>query len=90
LIGSYPPLIGGIDGYILFVEYSQICIRDLLKSKGGNDKYNNLMLIDSEIHVLVHATTEKTIKYYKEMLNLNSESIRKINELRKMIGCEPI
>lgn len=56
------------------------------KSKGGNDKYNNLVLVTSVVHKLIHATKKDTIvKYLSEILT-SKESIDKLNKLRLSVG----
>ena len=52
-------------------------------SLGGTDKYNNLCIIHSDVHRLVHATEDKTIEHYKSILQLTDAMIDKINLYRK-------
>ncbi len=56
------------------------------KSKGGTDKYQNLMLVLLPVHKLIHATSAQTIDYYLKILNLTDEQINKVNKLREKIG----
>ena len=58
------------------------CHHKLPKNLGGTDEYKNLVLIEENIHRLVHAVKEETIKRYLSELNLTSEMIDKINKLR--------
>jgi len=51
-------------------------------SKGGNDDYDNLILITNEEHRFIHATDSKTIEKYKKLLNLNMKELEKINKYR--------
>lgn len=57
---------------------------------GGTDEYQNLTLILSDVHKLVHATDEKTITNYIRKLKLDEKSKHKINELRKMVNNQVI
>lgn len=59
-------------------------------SKGGNDDYNNLLLVRYEIHKLIHATDEKTINEYMKLAVLNKSGLRKLNKYRKAIENEKI
>ena len=58
------------------------CHHKLPKNLGGTDEYKNLVLIEENIHRLVHVVKEETIKRYLSELNLTSEMIDKINKLR--------
>lgn len=49
---------------------------------GGNDGYDNLVLLLPDIHRLVHATTEETINHYLQVLNLNERHLEGVNRLR--------
>lgn len=60
------------------------------KVQGGNDAYNNLTLVDMDVHILIHATKRETVDKYKELLKLNQKQIDKVNALRKIIGLENI
>ena len=57
---------------------------------GGNDEYKNLVILDKEVHVLIHATKVETINDLVSKLKLNKENIIKINRYRKMAGNEEI
>lgn len=56
------------------------------KKYGGNDSYENLVLINKLIHRLVHAETVETITYYLEVCNLNKKQMEKLNALRLKAG----
>lgn len=60
------------------------------KVQGGNDAYNNLILVDMDVHILIHATKRETVDKYKGLLKLNQKQIDKVNALRKIIGLENI
>ena len=56
------------------------------KSKGGNDKYNNLVLVTKVVHKLIHATKTDTIAKYLAEITSSKESIDKLNKLRLSVG----
>jgi len=61
------------------------------RKKGGKDEYSNLTFIISDIHKLIHATTEEIIQIYinKVKTLINKKSLVKINKLRRLVGnCE--
>lgn len=56
------------------------------KSIGGNDIYDNLILVLPEIHTLIHATDERTIERYLKYLNLKETELKRINDYRRVCG----
>lgn len=62
------------------------CHHKIPIKNGGTDKYENLIIIHKNIHVLIHATTQETIEKYKSMIKINDKSMIKLNNLRKMVG----
>lgn len=56
------------------------------RSIGGTDEYKNLIWLCKSVHKLIHATTEETINVYKKELNLDNESLMKLNKLRQKVG----
>lgn len=57
---------------------------------GGTDKYNNLILVQPEIYLLIHLTHRVPIKMHLIMFKINTDQIKKINLYRKKIGNEII
>lgn len=57
---------------------------------GGNDSFDNLRIIHKDIHVLIHATKETTIKYYLNKLSLDKEQLERINQYRRTCNLEKI
>ncbi|APM40698.1 HNH endonuclease signature motif containing protein [Clostridium kluyveri] len=55
------------------------------KSLGGDDSYNNLVWIKTEVHRLVHAVQQETIEKYLEQLDLNKIGLKRVNSLRKLV-----
>jgi len=56
------------------------------RKNGGSDKYENLILVLTPVHRLIHATDENTIRKYLELLKLNKSQKAKLNVLRKKVG----
>ena len=56
------------------------------RSKGGTDKYHNLVLILLPVHKLIHATQESTIAHHLNILNLDENQLAKVNEYREKAG----
>ena len=57
-----------------------------MKSKGGKDSYENLVLICENVHVLIHASDTDVMLKYMEEIKPKSEQLKKINYLRFRIG----
>lgn len=66
------------------------CHHKIAVSKGGTDEYSNLVLVDKDVHRLIHATNIEVVKYYMEMLNLKAKQIEKLNHLRQLLGLPQI
>lgn len=66
------------------------CHHKILKSLGGNDKYENLVLVLEPVHKLIHAKDKATVQKYLKILNLNAEQLTKVNALRKLAQCDEI
>lgn len=66
------------------------CHHKELRSKGGSDAYENLVLVHEPVHRLIHAQKVETIQYYKNLLKLNAEQLAKLNKLRKLADLEEI
>ena len=70
-----------------FVSLESIhCHHIIPRSKGGTDKYQNLVLILLPIHKLIHATQKSTIDYYLEILELDEKQLAKVNNYREKAG----
>ncbi|REJ05058.1 group II intron reverse transcriptase/maturase [Halobacillus trueperi] len=54
--------------------------------KTRDDSYQNLTLIKSEVHKLVHATKTTIIRTLLKSLNLNKKAIEKLDKLRVLVG----
>lgn len=53
-------------------------------SLGGDDSYQNLIIVSDAVHILIHSNSERTIKKYLNDLQLNSKQLAKLNNLRKL------
>lgn len=53
-------------------------------SLGGDDSYQNLIIVSDAVHVLIHSSSERMIKKYLNDLQLNSKQLAKLNNLRKL------
>ncbi len=60
------------------------------RALNGTDEYKNLVLIDEDVHRLVHANKEETIKGYILKLNLTTKMLEKVNKLRKLANLQVI
>lgn len=61
------------------------CHHKIAKSKGGTDEYSNLVLVDKDVHTLIHAMNMEVIKYYLELLQIKAMELRKLNRLRQLL-----
>ena len=62
------------------------CHHKIPKCLNGTDDYDNLILINNEIHILIHAKNDKIIQKYLLKYSLNNAMINKINQLRKLVN----
>ena len=73
------------------LSYDEIhCHHKKPKKLGGNDRYQNLIIVHKDVHELIHATKPETISKYLESLNLNTSQLKMVNSLRKNVNNEPI
>ena len=55
-----------------FTDTSEIhCHHKVPKYQGGTDNYDNLVLVNIDIHRLIHANTKETMEKYKAICDLN-------------------
>lgn len=59
-------------------------------SKGGNDRYSNLVLLDEDVHKLIHEADKGKIICLLSPLNITEKLIEKINKLRIRACVSPI
>jgi len=56
------------------------------RQAGGGDNYANLILVTPDVHQLIHATEEKTIKKYLNKLKSCKLNMTRLNKLRELAG----
>lgn len=70
-----------------FVDASEIhCHHIIPRKMGGDDSYDNLVLVTESVHRLIHATQTDTIQKYRSALNLDKEQMKKLNKFREKAG----
>lgn len=62
------------------------CHHKVPRKDNGTDAFHNLVLINADVHRLVHATNRETILNYLEILGLNVIQMRKMNYLRFLLN----
>lgn len=60
------------------------CHHKVPKHLGGDDSYQNLVIVEGRIHKLIHATDDTLIDRSIKELGLNKTQINKINQYRKL------
>ncbi len=60
------------------------------RALGGTDEYKNLVLIEENIHKLVHLTKDETIMEYVIKIGLSAKELEKVNKLRKQANTQEI
>jgi len=58
--------------------------------KRSNDSYQNLMVITTEVHKLIHVTKQNKIAKYLNLVKPDKKQLEKINKLHVHVGNEPI
>ena len=56
------------------------------KQAGGGDNYANLILVTPNVHRLIHATEEETIRKYLNKLKSCKLNMARLNKLRELAG----
>lgn len=57
---------------------------------GGDDTYQNLIIISDAVHRLIHSMNERTIKKYLNMINPNKRQLSQLNRLREYANLQPV
>lgn len=78
-----------VTGCIL-KPFTMHCHHKLPRQLGGGDEYSNLVIVESRVHRLIHATNEKVIARNMEELRLTSKQLEKLNKLREMCHFKPV
>ena len=66
------------------------CIRKIPKSCGGDDKYNNLIIVHTGMERLIKKSGQKEINRVLNKYKLECNQRRKVNTIRKNAGLEEI
>lgn len=66
------------------------CHHKIPVNLGGDDGYQNLVIVHKDVHKLIHATQEATISKYLNNPKLTAEMISKVNKLRKFANLKEI
>ena len=78
-----------VSGKILYIDEIH-CHHKVPVYQGGNDRYENLVILHKDVHRLLHATTMETIKKYLSQLKLTQHQKEKLNKLRAIANYEKI
>ena len=69
------------------LKYNEVHCHHIRPLKyGRNDNYENLVIVHKYIHVLIHATQEKTISQYLLLIGRENIDLKKLNKLREAVG----
>lgn len=66
------------------------CHHKIPRKLGGNDSYQNLIIVTIGVHRLIHATKPEIIEKLIKENAINGEQLTKINKLRKLCKLEEI
>ena len=66
------------------------CHHKIPVSQGGTDEYQNLTLLKTDVHTLVHATQNDTISKLLVTYKLTTEMLNRLNKLRQQVGNDVI
>lgn len=62
------------------------CHHKIPRSKQGTDDYENLIFLNDEIHLLIHTNKDTTQRRIIGKYNIDLKMLKKINDLRKLVG----
>ena len=66
------------------------CHHKVPKVLGGTDDYANLVIVNNDVHKLIHAVNPIVISHYSTRLNLSEAKLKKLNALREKAKLAPI
>ena len=66
------------------------CHHRVPRKAGGDDKYQNLIIVSENVHTLLHAIQPEIIDKYLKKLRLDKRQLSKVNSLRELLGLEVI
>ena len=70
--------------------YNMHCHHKIPRKMGGTDEYNNLVIVEREVHTLIHAVDEEVIAKLLGKLSLDKKKLAKLNTLRTKSGNKAI
>lgn len=79
----------GITGKPLEIDRME-CHHKITIKNGGSDEYKNLILLDVDVHKLVHSVRKESVIKYINLIKPSYNQRDKINRLRLKIGLEPL
>ena len=79
-----------VSGWEFATAGDVVCHHKTPKEAGGDDQYDNLVLVTEPIHILIHAVKEDVIQRYLNVVNLDKDQLTKLNKLRVMAGNDEI
>lgn len=65
-------------------KYDWHCHHKIPRKFGGNDNYQNLVILQEDIHRLIHMTDETKIRDVLKLFQIKGKSLEKLNELRRL------
>lgn len=73
------------------LEANQVdCHHKIPIEYNGKDDYENLIIVSDAIHILIHASNERTIQKYLAAVELNEKQLKKLNKLRGLARSEGV
>ncbi len=60
------------------------CHHKTPKCYGGDDRYENLVIVHTDVHILIHAKVQETIEKYMYIVQPTKEQLKKLNKLRML------
>lgn len=59
-------------------------------SKGGDDRYQNLIFVTDTVHKIIHAKTDEAVRALLQAIELSPNVMRKLNKYRLLAGNDAI
>ena len=74
-----------VTGKVLWIDEIH-CHHKIPLNSGGTDRYQNLVIVHNDVHILIHAVQQETVQTYLKRINPTQTMLKKINKLRLMVG----
>lgn len=62
------------------------CHHIVPRSKGGDDRYQNLLFVTETVHKIIHAKSDENLKALLQAIEMSPKVMRKINKYRLLAG----